>query len=536
MNIQSVFYFTLILLNCSPEKESSIKKSVFHYNQPNSITSLDPAFAKTQNNSWACEHLYNQLLDLNDSLKIVPELAKSFSISKDGLIYTFNLRTDVFFSDNECFGEMTTRKFVSSDIAYSFYRLLDPKLSAPGRWIFLDKVDSLDAFKVINDSTFQLQLKKAFAPMPSLLTMHFCSIIPKEAVEYYKDKFRENPVGTGPFYLKKWIDRQGMFLSKNENYFKSGMPYLDGIRISFIEDRNTAFLELMKKRIDFFSGIHSSFAPQLITKEGELRKDRDQLIQFIKGYFLNTEYIGVNPSILPSTHVLHKKTFRQVLNLSIDRMTMLKSFKSGIGIMANSGFIPPGLKAFDSIQNRGYSYKPDSAKILLKKLKYHQLPEVDQKMKLYTNKDYLDLITFVARQWQEIGIKVEIELMETATLREKMRSGDLELFRASWIADYPDEESFLTVFYGLNGAPPNYTRFNHIKFNTLYEKAMQETLVEKRIEMYQKMNQIIIEEAPVIFLFYDQIALFCQKNIIGIKPNAINLLKLDSVRKETNLQ
>ncbi len=526
------FLFAIIVIYSCRSKQSNVnKKSIFHYNQTNPITSLDPAFAKSQNNYWVCDHLFNQLLDLNDSMQIIPEIATSFVIDNAAKVYTFKLRTDIYFIDNPCFENGIGRLLTAHDVVFSFQRLLDPVLSAPGRWIFIDKVDSIHPFIALNDSVFVLNLSKAFAPMLSLLTMHYCSIIPMEAIEYYGDKFRENPVGTGPFSMIKWVDRQGLFLKKNSTYFKKGLPLLDGVRVSFIEDRNTAYLEFMKGRIDFFSGIHSSFAPQLLNKYGELRDDRRSLLKLLKGNYLNTEYIGINLTTLPEKHILKNKKFRQALNLSINKELMLKTFKFGIGVPANSGFIPIGLPVFDSITQRGFNYLPDSAKNLLSEIEYSGLSKENKSFVVYTNKEYLDLITYVTRQWQEMGIDVQIELMETATLREKMRSGTLSMFRGSWIADYPEEESFLTVFYGENPAPPNYTRFNNEQFNRLYNQAIGQSNMIFRQTLYKEMNQILIDEAPVIFLMYDQFALFVQNNIEGIKPNPLNLLRLENVNK-----
>jgi peptide/nickel transport system substrate-binding protein len=122
--------------------------------------------------------------------------------------------------------------------------------------------------------------------------------------------------------------------------------------------------------------------------------------------------------------------------------------------------------------------------------------------------------------------------LETATLREKMRNGSLSFFRASWVADYPDEESFMTVFYSKNPAPPNYTRFKNESFDRLYDKAIVEMDMDKRKKLFQDMDRIIIEEAPVIFLFYDQVAWFSQQNIQNLIGNPLNLLKLESVNEK----
>ena len=232
--------------------------------------------------------------------------------------------------------------------------------------------------------------------------------------------------------------------------------------------------------------------------------------------------------MIHKNHPLFDKRIRQALNYAIDRNSMIQLLKFGIGTPASAGFIPKGLPSFDPSKVKGYDYNPDKAKRLLSEAGYSNKKGFPELI-IHTNKDYVDLITYVAKQWEEIGIPVRIELAETATLREKMRLSEYQIFRASWIADYPDEESFLTVFYSKNPAPPNYTRFKNEAFDALYETAIKETNELKRIQYYQQMDQILIDEAPVIFLFYDQTAWFTQNHILNIKPNPINLLKLDGV-------
>jgi len=221
---------------------------------------------------------------------------------------------------------------------------------------------------------------------------------------------------------------------------------------------------------------------------------------------------------------------RQALNFGIDRKKMLQTLRNGIGKPADAGFIPRGLPSYNPDKVKGFNYNPQKARELLKTAGFPNgegLPEI----KLSTNKDYLDLCTFITRQWQDLGVNVKIELEETAILRQKMRKGQVEFFRGSWIADYPDGESFLTVFYGKNGAPPNYTHFRNSKFDQLYRAALAENDNAKRYQLYHKMDEILIEEAPVIFLFYDETALFSRKNIAGLQPNGINLLKVNQIEK-----
>lgn len=537
MNLKHFSYLVLLslfLFLCSScDRKSHSSKQVFHYNQPNAVTSLDPAFAKSQNNIWVVDHLFNQLVDLDDQLSIIPELAHRWEVSSDGLKYTFHLRTDVYFHVDSCFYPRSTRKLVASDVEYSLMRLQDPELSAPGSWILLNRLQDSLPIVCPDDSTIIFNLKNPFAPFLSLLTMQYCSVLPQEAVRYYGLKIREHPVGTGPFVLKKWLDRQGIFLKRNTHYFKQSYPQLEGVRISFIEDRNTACLELLRGSIDFFSGIQSSFAPLVLTNDGGLRAELKDQLNFVKSDYLNTEYIGINLDAIPNHHALHDVRVRQALNFAINRKEMIRIFRYGLGTEAQAGFVPEVLLNHGNVLwGQKFEYDPERARQLLKESSYLNKSDEDQKIILYTNKDYLDLIAYIARQWQEVGVHVDIELMETATLREKMRNGSLPVFRASWIADYPDPESFMCVFYGKNPAPPNYTRFHHAEFDSLYLLTNLMYEKEKRDSIFLKMEKILFDKSPVIFLFYDQISLLSRKSIRGLKGNSINLLKLEEVHKD----
>lgn len=519
---------SVLQISCNNGKTPQDNRTVFHYNQHKNITSLDPAFARAQNNIWAVDHLYNGLVELDDSLNIKPAIAKSWTISADGLTYRFQLRDDVFFHKNQCFAPKETRKVIASDVEYSLSRLLDPKVNSPGSWVLNGEVDSIKPFETEGDSIFIIKLQKPFPPFLGMLSMQYCSVLPKEAIELYGKDFRSNPVGTGPFKFKKWLENQSLFLSKNEDYFEKGLPKVDAIRISFMADRKTAYLELSNENIDFFSGLESSYINQLITKDGEIHPAKADKIQFIKSPYLNSEYLGINLNFGEPDNPLKNKKIRQALNYGIDRVTMLKTLRNNVGKPANAGFTPIGLPSFSATAAPGYTYNPDRSRELLREAGHPNgegLPEIT----LHTTADYEDLCTFAARQWQDLGFKIKIELAESATLRQMMRKGQVAFFRASWIMDYPDAESFFTVFYSKNPAPPNYTRFSNPDFDRLYEKALTTTDINERYNIYHEMDRLLIEEAPVIFLFYDETALFAGKDVEGLSRNAINLLKVKKI-------
>ena len=212
-------------------------KNIFHYNEQSGIATLDPAFAKNQSIMWAVHQIYNTLVQIDNNMNLVPSLAKSWDESDDNLTFTFHLRNDVYFQDNEAFPNAKGRKMTAQDVVYSFERILDKNTASSGAWIFNGRVDTVQPFKAIDDTTFQLKLLKPFHPILGVMSMQYCSIVPKEVVEKYGKDFRRHPCGTGPFELVAWEEDQAMVLKKNSSYFEkdsagSQLPYLNGIKIT----------------------------------------------------------------------------------------------------------------------------------------------------------------------------------------------------------------------------------------------------------------------------------------------------------------
>lgn len=520
----------VLLLGCK-ESVGDEKPVVFHYNQHNSITSLDPAFAKSQNNIWAVNHIFSTLVQLDDNLEIIPSIAKSWHISDDALTYTFNLRDDVTFHLDKCIGQ-NDRYVTAYDVAYSYDRLIDTVLNSPGSWIFNGRVAEEQPFRAVDDTTFVLQLATPFAPALSLLTMQYTSIVPRECVEYYKEDFFKHPIGTGPFRLKRWLSTQGLFLERHDRFFdqsKGGVTNLDAIRTSFIGERSFAFLELVNRRLDFFTGLESSFIHTALDETGTLKATYADRIKFSKAPYLNFEYLGINPSASDAHPLLKEPAFRQALNYGIDRQVMLSTLRKNVGIPADAGVITKGLPAYDPDKVKGYYFDRDKALALLSQ---YESSLLQTPLVIHTSKDYLDLTTFIAKQWESLGLNIKIEVSESAVLRNAMRSEEVGLFRASWIADYPDGENFLSMFYSQNPAPPNYTRYTDPDFDELYLQSLTSASAEKRKSLYQEMDRKLIKDAPVVFLFYDEISHFMNKDITGISKNALNLLHVTGIHKE----
>ena len=279
--IRVLFYFFCILLSASCTNIKKKSENIFRYNEQTGIASLDPAFAKNQSIMWAIHQLYNTLVEVDAQLNIVPSLAKNWEFSEDRKTVTFHLRNDVFFHEDEAFVNKEKRKLIAADIVYSFQRIQDKKIASPGSWIFNNKVDSINAFTAIDDSTFQLRLLKPYNPILGILSMQYCSVVPKEVVEKYGDRFRSHPVGTGPFQFVAWEEGQALILKKNPNYFEKDslgnkLPYLNGIKVSFYDSKATEFLLFRQKQLSFINDIDASFKDEVLTKKGILRENWDK--------------------------------------------------------------------------------------------------------------------------------------------------------------------------------------------------------------------------------------------------------------------
>jgi len=501
-NSFSISCAVLLLVSCNSKSKTYSDSDVFRYNEHKNIGSLDPAFSKDNADIWATNQLFNGLVQMDESMNVKPCIAKSWNITDSATVYTFTLRNDVRFHKDILFGKDSTRTVSAEDFVYSFSRLQDPKIASPGSWV-LNKVDS---FSAVNDSTFQIKLKQAFPAFLGLLTMKYCSVVPKEIVEHYSNQFRSHPIGTGPFQFKHCEENIKLVFRKNIDYFEKDengnkLPYLEAVAITFLPDKQSEFLQFAQGNIDFVSGLDASYKDEILTSTGQLRDLYKDDVNMIRGPYLNTEYLGFYMDAeIPE---IQSELVRKAVNYGFDRTKMMTYLRNGIGIPATGGFIPKGLPGYkDSI---GYTYQPEKARQLLEQFKTEtgiQNPEIT----LTTTSNYLSFCEYIQRELQKTGLNVKVDVVPAATLKDAKANGKTDMFRASWVADYPDAENYLSLYYSKNFAPngPNYTHFKNETFDSLFEESYTETNPEKRAKNYATMDSLIMQEAPVVVMFYDE--------------------------------
>jgi len=293
----------------------------------------------------------------------------------------------------------------------------------------------------------------------------------------------------------------------------------------------------VKGNLDMVSGMDQMPKDEVLTKKGDLNPKYQGKFMLETNPYLKTDYLGIlvdSELELVKNSPLKMKAVRKAINYGIDRKQMITYLRNNIGTPATGGIIPKGMPSFSSKNVKGYTYDPDKASALLIEAGFNSenpVPEIT----ISTHKKFLDMCEFMQHQLNEIGIRIKIDVQPAISLRERVAKSQLNLFRKSWIADYPDAENYLALFYSKNFCPsgPNYTHFSNPDFDKLYEISQLETVDSIRYQYYQEMDKIMIEEAPIVPLYYDQVIRLTQNNIIGLSKNPMNLLTLKRVQKKT---
>ncbi|MDC3353716.1 ABC transporter substrate-binding protein [Schleiferiaceae bacterium] len=542
--IFSSLLFLAVFSGCQSDATEG-RGQVFRYNEPSSISSLDPAFARDQAHSWLSKQLFSTLVKSDSLLRPVADLATQWTLSADGLTWTFTLRSDAYFHENPCFPAGQGRIVQSEDVVFSLERLTDPSTASPGAWV----LENVAAIRATGATEVQIELFQPDAAFLGRLAMPYCGILPAEALAYYGNDFSSHPVGSGPFYLKAWARQEKLVMRKHPRYFGrdqqgNKLPYLEAVSVRFIPDRQAAFLEFVKGNLDFVSGVDASYKDQLFTQDGQLqtRWERDFHLQKIP--FLNTEFLGIREQN-PQPEYLGDIRVRRALNWAIDRKSMMRYLKNTIGIPGYGGILPAGMPGFQSIEmwrDRGadpWEYDPQRAR---KELQSAGILDEDgqampgiEPIVISTTASYRDICEYIQSAWGRLGLPVQVNVMPSAAFREDKSQGRLAVYRASWIADYPAPSNYFMLFESRYAAPkgPNASQVLSPEYDALVDALAQREREGSGEEAAFEIDRWLHEEALFVPLFYDESVRVFRKEWTGIEAHPMNMLDLSQVRHQS---
>ncbi len=532
---------------------------VLRLNEVENLKSLVPMAINDIGSYHIAYQVYEGLVkyDPND-LTIKPALATRWEFSADLKEITFHLRPDVKFHDDACFADGKGRVVTAADIKYCFDKLCtqDPAnnqfdVTFKDRVVGANEayegskggaIKNVSGVVVANDSTIVLKMISPSSGFLNILAMPGCFIYPKEAVAKYGADMRTKAVGTGPFFIETLKEGEVIIMKKNQDYWgvdENGnkLPYMDGVKWSFIREKKSEILKFKSGDLDMIYRIPVEMFSEIMGELDEAKKKKNDF-QIISHPALNTNFLGFNIQANPA---FAKKEVRQAFNYAIDRNKIAVFTIQGEGTAAEYGMVP----YTENFEKEGYNYKgikgytfdPAKAKELMKAAGYPDgkgFPEIT----LEINSGGGDRNILVAEVIQSmlkenLNVKVNINTVPLAEHIENAQSGKTDFFRYGWIADYPDPETFLTLFYGkhlpANPADKSYInifRYSNPKFDELFAASQKEPDQAKRFALLSEAEAIVMEDAPFMPIFYDENFALEQKGVRNLPENAINFIDL----------
>lgn len=475
--------------------------------------SFDPAALSAWDQTIVAANLLEGLVRLNpEGTDIEPGIAQKWSVSENGLVWTFQLRENAKFHNG--------RAVTAEDFKYSFERVADPDTASPAAWM-LNKLSGFDAFqagtadeitgiKVVDEHTLELTLAEPFAPFISILSSTSLAVVPREEVEKWGEDFGQNVVAAGPFTLGEWNFNQDLTVNAFEDYW-AGRPYLDGVKFRVINDENTRIVEFDAKTLDI-AWITPAHYDRLTT-------DPTYADSIGKAYTLHTSFLVFNMEKEPFGN---NKALREAVLCAIDTQAVIDMLQNRASV--SNTLLPDGMLGSYPQADKP-PYDVEKAKALMVEAGY---PDgLEQTFEVITPpwNNNIKILEIYQQNLKEIGIKIEIKGIENSAYNEARNSGDFDIAWANIVAAYPDPDAmFYPLLYSANiGAAGNYARYNNPEVDALLEQARASTNDTERAELYQQADTLVLEDLPYAYLTHNIYVDICQPYVKDYCPSALDV-------------
>jgi oligopeptide transport system substrate-binding protein len=473
-------------------------------------SSLDPVKLVDLYGVAVANQIFDGLVAFDAHLNVVPALAQSWSASRDGLIWTFHLRKGVQFHNG--------REMGAEDVVYSLARLLDPAVDSRSS-LLLDKVKGaaefrvgttkvLEGIKAIDRYTVEISLSEPFVPFISILGMPHTSIVPRDEVERLGPDFGTAPVGTGPFRFVRWVRGHEILLETNERYF-GGRPPLD--RVRFVIFPGSTQSDMLKA----FARGELEESPLTPDRRKEFLEAASYKV--VRKPTLRLQLYGFNLEHPP----FRKREVRQAFNYAIDKIYLNQQVYGGLYVVAR-GILPPGMPGY-SPEVKGYDYDPAKAKTLLAEAGHLGGKNLTPVTLSTAAKSVEARAETQIVQHDLAVLDVQVDVQESddwPTFRRALERGDVQLFRYSWYADYPDPDNFLYPLFHSAGQR-NYYRYHNPTVDKLLDDARRETDDLRRVKFYREAEQLILQDAPAVMLLHYTYESVFQPYVEGVVVSAL---------------
>lgn len=453
--------------------------------------SLDPHATNDVASSNVMEQIYDTLVKLNDKNEVIGSLAEKFE-AVDALTYRFELKKGVKFHNGE--------ELKASDVEYTFRRAISPMGGSIAH--IVGDIDP-DGFEIIDDYTIIIKTKTPnSAFLPSLTHKGGGVILNQKAVEAAGDSYSMNPVGTGPFKFKDWAKGNKITLERFDDYYGEA-PTFKTLVIRAIPEATNRTIELESGGVDIAYDI---------TTNDIKRVEENKDLNLIRKMGNSTTYFAFNTQKPP----YDDERVRQAISLAIDTETIVNAVFRGVGAPAE-GAVPPNIKYFNK-ELGSPEYDVEKAKALLAEAGY---PE-GFKAVIWTNekKARVDMSTIIQNQLGEIGIDVEIQVLEWGAYLEGIKNGEHQMFMVGWSTQTPDPDmSLFGPFHSSQKGKNNFSYYDNKKVDDLLEEGRQLADSPERQAVYEELQSIIRTEAPWIVMNNGEIVVGVRSNIENFNPS-----------------
>ena len=454
---------------------------------------LDPHLSSDTTSAGVVVEIYSGLVALNTDLQLVPDIADSWEISGDGMIYTFHIRDNARFQDG--------KPITASDFKWSLERAANPATASPVADTYLGDIvgvsDVLEGnatdiagVRVIDDNTLQIEID---APKPyflAKLTYPTSYVLDRENVEAGGDSWTDSPNGSGPFKLAEYRVGERIVLERNENFYLEP-PHLDSVVMNLAGGQSMAMYE--NDEIDI-TGVSLFELDRVLDPSEPLNKD---LVIAPPGF--TVFYIGFNASEPP----FDDPKFRQALTYAVDKDLIANEVLSEL-VTPAYGILPPGFPGYNS-DLVGLEYNPEMARQLLSESKYpgaETRPRIVVTVPGTGGSIGLDMEVVIEMWRQELGVEVEIQQVEWATYLQDLNQNKFQAYGGSgWQADYPDPQDFLDILFH-SDSTLNHGNYSNPELDSILEQARTEPDIERRVELYHEAENLIVQDAPLLPLWY----------------------------------
>jgi len=466
----------------------------------NDLTTLDPQVGYDWQNWSVIKSIFDGLMDYKPgTTELEPDLAETYTVSDDGLTYTFKLRDGVKFHNG--------RPMTSADVKYSFERAVSPATQSPGGGYFGmiagyddvagGKATTLSGIETPDDKTVIFKLTRPDATFLHLMAINFGYVVPKEEVEKAGADWGKKPVGTGAFKFVEWVPGQAIKLERNKDYFRAGVPYLDGVTFEFGQDPTVAVLRLKKGEIDI---VGDGIPP---AQFAELMADPASKPMIAEGDQLHTGYVTMNVTQPPFDNV----KVRQAVNMAINKDRIVRLINNRAAPASQA--LPPAMPGYNP-DNKGYAYDPEGAKKLLAEA---GVGEISTELYVMNVDPNPRIAQAIQQDLAAVGIKAEIRSLAQAEVIAAGGAGKAPMIWSggmAWIADFPDPANFYYGILGCAGAVEggwNWSRYCNKALDERATKAdamVKDDQKDARIAEWKAIFDDVLKDAPWAPIFNEK--------------------------------